>query len=160
MKKLLYLLPILFFMIASCDQDAVFDEVEQLNIDIDLIETYLAQNSIEADTLQPSQMRIIVTNEGTGPKAAFGSTVIVDYRGFLLDGTEFDSSIGRGPFSVVIGRSDVIVGWDIGLRELSQGSRATLFIPSSLAYGNVRRGSLIPPNSVLAFEIEVLDIRQ
>lgn len=160
MKRLVYLLPVLFFLIASCDQDTVFDQAEQLTIDVGLIEAYLAENNLDADTLQPSQMRIIINNEGTGPNAAFGSTVVVDYRGYLLDNTEFDSSIGGEPFDLVIGRSDVIAGWDIGLRELNRGARATFFIPSGLAYGNVRRGTLIPPNSVLVFEIEVIDIRQ
>lgn len=159
MKKLVYLLPIVFFLIASCDQDNVFDEAEQLRIDIDLIENYLSQNNLDADTLQPSEMRIIINQVGNGPKPEFGSSLKVDYRGYLLDGTEFDTSIGLEAIDVVIGRGDVIPGWEIGLQELNAGSSATFFIPSGLAYGNNRQGAFIPPNAVLIFDIQVLDVR-
>jgi len=159
MKKLIYLLPALFFLIASCDQDNIFDEAEQLRIDVDLIETYLAQNNLVADTLQPSEIRIITTQAGTGPQPGFGSSVVVDYRGYLLDGTEFDTSIGVGAIDVVIGRGDVIQGWEIALREMSAGTSATILIPSGLGYGNNRQGQFITPNSVLIFDIQVLDVR-
>ena len=159
MKKLVYLLPVLFFLVAACDQDNVFDDAEQLRIDIELIENFLSQNNLVADTLQPSQMRILVTQEGSGPKPGFGSSLIVDYRGYLLDGTEFDSSIGLEAIDVVLGRGDVIQGWEIGLRELSAGSSATLFIPSALGYGNNRQGAFIAPNTVLLFDVQVLDVR-
>lgn len=159
MKKLVYFLPVLFLLVAACDQDNVFDDAEQLRIDVELIENYLSQNNLAADTLQPSQIRIIVTREGTGPKPGFGSSLIVDYRGYLLDGTEFDSSIGLEAIDVVLGRGDVIQGWEIGLRELSLGSVATLLIPSALGYGNNRQGSFIAPNAVLLFDVQVLDVR-
>lgn len=160
MKKLIiYILPVLLFSIAACDSDSVFDEAEQLQVDIDLIESFLATNNLEADTLKPSEIRYIIHQEGTGAKASFGSSVVVHYTGRLLDGTEFDTSIGGSPFDVVIGRGDVIRGWDIGLRELNKGSRATFYIPSGSGYGSSRQGLLIPPNSVLVFDIEVLDIR-
>lgn len=158
MKKLVVLLPILLFLLAACDTDNVFDEEEQLQVDIDLIEAFLAENNLDADTLQPSEMRIIIHQQGSGPNADFGSSVVVHYTGYLLDGTEFDTTTGRSPFDVVVGRGDVIRGWDIGLRELNAGSRATFYIPSGLAYGNNRQG-IIPPNSVLIFDIEVVDIR-
>ncbi|MDB4447725.1 FKBP-type peptidyl-prolyl cis-trans isomerase [Roseivirga sp.] len=159
MKKLVYLLPVLFFLVAACDQDNVFNDAEQLRIDIELIENYLSQNNLVADTLQPSQMRILVAQEGSGPKPGFGSSLIVDYTGYLLDGTEFDSSIGLEAIDVVLGRGDVIQGWEIGLRELNAGSKATLFIPSALGYGNNRQGAFISPNTVLLFDVEVLDVR-
>ncbi len=160
MKKLIvYLFPVLLLSIAACDSDNVFDEAEQLLVDIELIENFLAKNNLEADTLKPSEIRYIIHEAGTGAKAAFGSSVVVHYTGYLLDGTEFDSSTGGAPFDVVIGRGDVIRGWDIGLRELNKGSRATLYIPSASGYGNRRQGDLIPPNSVLVFDIQVLDIR-
>lgn len=158
MKKLVFLLPALFIALAACDTDQVFDEEEQLQVDIDLIEAFLAENNLDADTLQPSQMRLIIHQQGSGSNAEFGSSVVIHYTGFLLDGTEFDSSIGSSPFDVVIGRGNVIRGWDIGLRELNAGTRATFYIPSGLAYGNNRQG-IIPPNSVLIFDIEILDIR-
>ncbi|MBO3699384.1 FKBP-type peptidyl-prolyl cis-trans isomerase [Roseivirga sp. E12] len=159
MKRLVYLLPILFCLIASCDQDNIFDEAEQLRVDVDLIENYLSENNLVADTLRPSEIRIVVNQEGTGPKPEFGSTVIVDYRGYLLDGTEFDSSIGLDPIDVVIGRGDVIQGWEIALQEMNAGTMATIFIPSGFGYGNNRQGLFIPPNSVLVFDIQVLDVR-
>lgn len=159
MKKLVYLLPVLFFLVSACDQDNVFDDAEQLRIDVELIDNYLSQNNLVAVTVEPSQIRIIVTQEGTGPKPDFGNSVVVDYRGYLLDGTEFDSSIGLSAIDVVLGRGDVIQGWEIGLRELNAGSTATLLIPSALGYGNNRQGNFIPPNAVLLFDIQVLDVR-
>ena len=84
-------------------------------------------------------------------------TVTVNYKGSLLDGTEFDSSYKRGqPASFPVG--GVIRGWTEALQKMAVGSKWKLFIPSELAYGeNGRPG--IPPNSVLIFEVELLDTK-
>jgi len=160
MKKLLYIFPVLMILLTvSCDSDNIFDEAEQLEIDIALIDAYLAENNLVAEVDEDSNLRYIIHQEGDGITPNFGSSIIVEYTGTLLDGIQFDSSDGRGAFSVVIGAGDVIQGWDIGLRKLSVGSVATFLVPSVLAYGSNRQGLLIAPNSVLIFEIRVLDIR-
>ena len=145
--------------ITGCLQDEIFDEDAQLQTDIALIEESLADNNIEADTLMPSEIRIVVTEEGTGEGAKFGDTVIADYTGYLLDGTEFDSSEDRSPLTFVLQRGDqVIPAWDIAFEGLKKGSKATFWAPSGLCYGQNGSGT-IPPNSVLIFDVEVVDIR-
>lgn len=147
-------------VVSGCDQDEVFNAEEQLDIDIRLIDQYLADNNLIAEVDQSSQMRFIISQAGTGDNADFGNSVEVHYTGYLLDGTEFDTSIGRGTFTFVLGRGDVIAGWDIGFHKLSAGAQATLIIPSGLGYGNARGpGGDLPPNSVLVFDVNVVDIR-
>lgn len=162
MKKAvtLFLSLAMVFAISGCDQDEVFNAEEQLEIDVRLIDEYLANNSLTAQVDEDTQLRYIISTEGTGEDAQFGESVEVHYTGYLLDGTEFDSSIGRGSFTFVVGRGDVIQGWDVGFQKLSKGAEATLLIPSGLAYGNSRgpAGDL-PPNSILIFDVSVLDIR-
>ena len=146
-------------MFAACDGDEIFDEDAQLATDIALIEQFLDANGLEADTLLPSKIRIITYNEGVGDKADFGATVVAYYSGYLLDGTEFDSNELGSPINFVVDRGDVVRGWDIAIKELAKGGRATIFLPSQYGYGNQGFGSNIPPNSVLIFDIAVVDIR-
>ncbi|OEK05866.1 FKBP-type peptidyl-prolyl cis-trans isomerase [Roseivirga misakiensis] len=160
MKRLAYIFTAVIVLCSvSCDSDNVFDEAEQLEIDIALINDYLAENNLTAEVDEESGLRYIIQQEGTGDNPDFGATVFVHYTGTLLDGTQFDTSEGGDAFSVVIGRGNVIQGWDIGLRKLKVGSVATFLIPSRLGYGTNRQGLLIPPNSVLLFEVRVTDIR-
>lgn len=106
---------------------------------------------------QSSELQYLVETSGSGPVPSFGEKVKVNYRGTFLDGTEFDSSYKRGqPFTCQVG-SGVILGWSEALKKMPVGSKWKLFVPSDLAYGE--RGNMgIPPNSVLIFEIELLDI--
>ena len=105
---------------------------------------------------QTSELQYLVISNGSGvlPKAT--DKVTVNYRGTLLDGTEFDSSYKRGqPASFSVG--GVIRGWSEALKSMPVGSKWKLFIPADLAYGeNGRPG--IPPNSVLIFEVELLSV--
>lgn len=159
MKK--YILGIgmmLSMVLVSCGDDEIFDEDAQLETDIILIEDFLETNGLEADTLKPSEIRIIIDDPGDPEKADFGSTVYTHYSGYLLDGTQFDSSEGGPPFTFVMDRGDVIQGWDIAFKELGKGGRATFFIPSQYGYGN-RGQRNIPANSVLIFEVSVIDLR-
>ncbi|EMR01107.1 putative FKBP-type peptidyl-prolyl cis-trans isomerase fkpA precursor [Cesiribacter andamanensis AMV16] len=111
-----------------------------------------------ADTTA-SGVRIRVTQKGTGAKPQPGDNIVVHYRGTLLDGTPFDASYDRNePFTFPVGQGMVIRGWDEGLLQLPKGSKATLYIPSTLAYGPQQRGEVIQPNSILVFDVEVLDI--
>ena len=97
---------------------------------------------------------------GTGIEAANGDRVTVHYTGWLIDGTKFDSSIDRGqPFVFSLGAGQVIQGWDRGVRGMQVGGIRKLTIPPELAYGDRPvGGGLIPANSTLVFEVQLLDI--
>ena len=97
---------------------------------------------------------------GEGAEAVRGDQVTVHYTGWLLDGTKFDSSLDRGqPFTFKLGVGEVIEGWDRGVRGMQTGGIRKLTIPSELAYGDrAVGGGLIPANSTLVFEVELLDI--
>lgn len=103
-----------------------------------------------------------VTDEliGSGKEAVKGALLIVEYEGFLEDGTKFDSSLDRGkPFQFVIGTGRVIKGWDQGVMGMREGGKRKLFVPSHLAYGERKIGDLIKPNSNLLFDVELLEVR-
>jgi FKBP-type peptidyl-prolyl cis-trans isomerase FklB len=105
----------------------------------------------------PDGLQYMVITKGSGAMPAPTYTVTVNYRGTLIDGTEFDSSYKRGqPAQFPVG--GVIRGWTEALEKMPVGSKWKLFIPSELAYGEQGRPS-IPPNSVLIFEVELLDAK-
>lgn len=104
-----------------------------------------------------SGLYYLVTHATDGEKPIPGQKVQVHYTGKLMDGTIFDSSEGKGPLSFVLGRGQVILGWDEGISELKKGEKATLFIPSYLAYGDRSPSPKIPPHSILIFEVELVD---
>jgi peptidylprolyl isomerase len=106
----------------------------------------------------PSGLRITDLVVGTGAEAVAGQTVVVNYRGTLANGTEFDSSYGRGPFSFPLGGGRVIQGWDEGVAGMKVGGKRKLVIPPDLAYGERGAGGVIPPNATLTFEVELLRI--
>lgn len=96
---------------------------------------------------------------GTGPSPQSGQEVTVHYTGTLEDGTKFDSSLDRGqPFKFNIGVGRVIKGWDEGVMTMKVGGKRKLVIPPQLGYGP-RRAGPIPPNSILVFEVELLDVQ-
>lgn len=96
---------------------------------------------------------------GTGAEAKSGQTITVNYTGKLQDGTIFDSSVGKQPFTFTLGVGQVIVGWDQGVQGMKVGGKRLLIIPASLAYGNRQVGP-IPANSTLIFEVELLKVGQ
>lgn len=108
----------------------------------------------------PSGVKIEIVKEGKGPLPRKGQTVTVHYIGALSDGTKFDSSRDRGhPFSFVLGRGQVIRGWDEALAMMRVGTRAVLTIPPQLGYGARGAGNRIPPNATLIFDVELLNAR-
>ncbi len=98
---------------------------------------------------------------GTGLEAKKGYTISVNYVGTLENGTKFDSSYDRGQsFQFILGAGQVIEGWDIGVAGMKIGGKRKLIIPPDLAYGERNIGNgLIPPNSTLIFEVELLAIK-
>jgi len=98
---------------------------------------------------------------GTGPEAAPGTSVTVNYSGWLTDGTQFDSSLneGRTPFTFVLGTGGVIQGWDEGVAGMRVGGVRILTIPSDLGYGPGGNPPVIPPDATLIFRVELLDVQ-
>ena len=107
----------------------------------------------------PSGLKILIEKEGTGRKPKAGEWVQVHYTGYLPDGTKFDSSYDRGqPIGFQVGKGRVIAGWDKGIMQLKEGTKAYFFIPPHLGYGERGAGGVIPPNSDLIFKVELVKI--
>ena len=98
--------------------------------------------------------------------ATAGKTATVNYTGWLYSadapenkGNQFDSSIGRGPFSFRLGGGQVIRGWDQGVQGMKVGGQRRLILPPEFAYGARGAGNVIPPNATLVFDVELLDVK-
>jgi FKBP-type peptidyl-prolyl cis-trans isomerase FkpA len=154
-------------MISVKTQDQMKVEQEanaakQKAVDDQAILQYLAEKKIKA-TKTASGLYYKIDKPGTGANAKAGQTVTVNYTGKTMDGVTFDSNVDPQfqhvqPFSFALGQGQVIKGWDEGVALLKKGSKATLYIPSTLAYGANGQGP-IKPNSILIFDIEVKDIK-
>jgi peptidylprolyl isomerase len=107
-----------------------------------------------------SGLKYVIFEEGTGESADSNDIVSVHYSGFLTNGEKFDSSVERDePLSFTLGRRQVIPGWEEGISLLKKGGKAKLLIPPDLAYGERDMG-VIPPNSVLIFDVELVDVKK
>lgn len=177
MRKLLFLMLAGLFtvLLASCDEECKnFGgecPEEQLAKDLKIIEDYLAENNLTAEKDPSYELYYIITEEGTGDKPANGQKVLVNYVGRFLDGKAFDTSIESvakdenfyneaktyKPFEFTLGKRQVILGWDVGIKLLNKGTKATLILPSYMAYGP-RGNTGIPANTVLLFEVELISI--
>ena len=140
---------------SACKKDKLSDEEQ--------IKKYIADNNIKNAQRQPSGLYyvpVVVDSTRTQAKAVPGRTVSVLYTGALMDGTVFDASSRHGnvPISFVLGRGQVIAGWDEGIALMRKGEKSQLLIPSSLGYGSRGSGS-IPEDAVLRFEVELTDVR-
>jgi FKBP-type peptidyl-prolyl cis-trans isomerase FkpA len=159
-------------LVAKQNEKAAKQQKDQLAKDSVIIADYLkAKNIVALST--PSGLRYVITKPGKGENIKDGQTAKVNYAGYLLNGKYFDTSIesvakeknifqqGRGyaPFSVPVGKGAVIQGWDEALKLMNKGCKLTVYIPSSLAYGPQKRNEDIVENSILAFDMEVVDIQ-
>jgi len=107
-----------------------------------------------------SGLRYKIIQEGNGKKATKGSMVSVHYKGQLDNGQVFDSSYSRKqPIDFTLGIGQVISGWDEGIQLLKVGDKARFVIPSNLAYGSQGAGGVIPPNAILVFDVELMDVK-
>ncbi len=123
-------------------------------------EAFLAANKKKTGVVTlPSGLQYKVITEGKGKSPKATDVVTVNYKGTLIDGTEFDSSYKRGqPASFPV--NGVIPGWTEALQLMKEGSKWELFIPSNLAYGERGAGKVIGPNSTLIFEVELISVKE
>lgn len=126
-----------------------------------LVCMFITSSAQSQDTITTaSGLKYYYTHHGTGEKARPGQLMIVHYTGAFLNGKKFDSSRDRNePFTFVLGKGQVIKGWDEGIGLMRIGDRATFIIPYNLAYGEKGRGT-IPPKSTLIFDVEFLDMKE
>lgn len=144
-------LTVISLTFASCLKDDFAEK--QLQRDIETIQTYLTDNNLTAIEL-PSGQHYFITQEGTGSHPTILSTVKVRYKGYLLDGTVFDQTTGTNTATFPL--ENLIEAWQEGIPLLKRGGKGTFFAPSGMAYGQ-NSVSGIPANSVLIFEIELVD---
>lgn len=147
---------------AAADRQATMDIVNATATELaaqSMATSVALATNAAGDDLQTtaSGLQYRVITEGDGPKPVVSDTVTVDYRGIFEDGAEFDSSYSRGvPATFPLNR--VIPGWTEGLQLMSVGSKYVFIVPPDLAYGEQGYEPVIPPNTTLIFEVELLDI--
>lgn len=131
---------------------------KQKDIDAKIIDDYLAKNNLKGKAKKTASGLVYVSQtDGTGASPVSGDNVKVHYTGKFLDGKEFDSSKNQGkPLDLQVGAGMVIPGWEEGIMLMKKGEKGLLLIPSGLAYGPETYGP-IPGNSVLQFEMELID---
>ena len=119
--------------------------------------TYPGETTTHAVQSTTTGLKFIDIVEGTGVAPSTGNKVTVHYTGYLTNGKKFDSSVDRNsPFTFVIGYGQVIKGWDEGVASMKVGGKRKLIIPAELGYGRQGAGGLIPPNSELVFDVELI----
>lgn len=146
---------------------------EQLKIDAEIIDKYLAENNMTAEKTE-SGLRYVILEEGKGPKADEGDVAKVDFTGKTLDGKVFytsnenmakESNVFRegdtyDPLEFTIGAGQMIKGVDEGVALLKEGAKAKFFLPSTLAYGERGAGPDIQPNQIIMFDVELVDVQK
>jgi FKBP-type peptidyl-prolyl cis-trans isomerase len=121
----------------------------------------ITTNTNKTMDTQITELKIEDQSVGTGAVAASGDTVTMNYVGSLTNGTVFDASKNHGNdgFTFTLGVGQVIKGWDVGIVGMKVGGKRKLLIPSTMAYGDRAVGGVIPANSALIFEVELLSIQ-
>lgn len=129
-------------------------EKKALEAQIKAIETLCPDAEIS-----PEGIYYTILKEGTGEKCGSGKNVATHYKGYFLDGTVFDSSEGRGTLDFTTNARQMIPGFDIMVQDMKIGEKRTVVLPPDYAYGKNGYPGVIPPNSYLAFDIELVSIR-
>lgn len=145
-------------------KDIAEKTAKQIKIDNKILAEYFNKNNINA-TKTKSGLYYTIKNQGTGQNALTGQMVSVNYTGKLINGSVFDSNTDpafkhKEPFKFELGTGKVIKGWDEGLKLMKKGTSGTLYIPANLAYGSQDRSPSIPANSILVFDIEIVNIEK
>ncbi len=149
-KSYLIVAVLISFVFASCEKE----EEKQARKDDEIIVKYLSDSIKAIKHSSGLYYRIIKETDGANPSV--NSTVTVCYKGYLTDGTVFDATKDNHHLTAPL--KTFIEGWQIGIPLIKKGEKATLFIPSKLGYGNKQIGN-IPANSVLIFDIHLIDFR-
>jgi FKBP-type peptidyl-prolyl cis-trans isomerase len=158
-------------MVAKQNADMMKQQSEQLGKDTVLIDNYLKEKNIVAKKTSVG-LRYVIKAQGLGPNVKDGQKAKVNYAGYLLDGKYFDTNIESiakaqnlyneqrkyDPIEVVLGRRGVIQGWEEALKLMNKGSKMTVYIPSTLAYGNRKASQVIGENSILIFDMELVGV--
>jgi len=152
MKTLKYIFLILpIFLLISCNKEDDSDFQNQYDKDIALIEEYLTENNLIAEKTSTG-LYYIIEHEGSGNYPNINNIVTVQYSGYLLDGTKFDSGTSSFPLS------NVVQGWKEGIPKFRTKGRGKLIMPSYLGYGTSGSGD-VPPNAVLIFDIYLISFQ-
>jgi len=152
MKTTITLLTCLsIFLISSCSKK--LSPEEQMEKDQEIITNYINDNNLDAQKTA-SGLHYVILDLGTGNYPSSNNDVTVRYKGYFTDGSVFDQSDNAG---ITFNLQQVIQGWTEGIPKLKEGGEGILLIPSALAYGPDGNSS-IPPNSVLIFDVTLLDI--
>ena len=159
LKYFLKLSPIFILIMlafSACKKSTDVDPAKQLIADEALIKDFIAKNNISAIRHESGiYFQILVPGTGNITYSA-NTTVTANYTGRLLNGTVFDKNTPNPPLAFILGK--VIDGWKIGVPLIQKGGKIRLFIPSGYGYGSTSAGT-IPPNSVLDFDIELVDVQ-
>jgi FKBP-type peptidyl-prolyl cis-trans isomerase FkpA len=147
MKNVLLFLT-LGLLITSCNKAE-----KQAEQDNEIIAQYIADHNLDA-IATGSGLYVVITDPGTGASCNSTSDVTVDYKGYFTEGTIFDESNSTG---ITFNLSGVIAGWTEGIPYFKEGGNGVLLVPSALGYGNQANGG-IPANSVLVFDVAILDV--
>lgn len=152
---------------AKADAEGMLAVVKETKNKISAEDIVFLQEAFEKWYVEQKNLGFLVTNSGLaykitqlgqGKKPEAGKKVSVHYKGYLENGTIFDSSFERNqPIDFTLGVGQVIKGWDEGIQLFPVGSKGTLKIPSELGYGKRGAGNMIPPDATLFFDIEVIN---
>jgi len=142
---------IVLFGLTACKKTVSSEE--QANIDEGIIQQYIADNNLNAESTG-SGLYYVVNTQGTGASCTTNSDVRVAYKGYFTSGEVFDESTTSG---IEFNLQNVIAGWTEGIPYFQEGGEGILLIPSALAYG-VNGNSSIPPNTVLIFDVTLIDV--
>jgi FKBP-type peptidyl-prolyl cis-trans isomerase len=145
-------------------REAEANKMKQLAEDEATLKSYFTSHNITNAIRTEDGLYYVISQAGTGAIPQAGETVVANYRGKGLDGVIFDSNMDSAfnhmqPFEFPVGQGRVIQGWDKGFSMFKKGTKATLYIPSTLAYGANGAGDRIKPNSCLIFDVELVDIK-
>ena len=147
------------FTLSCGEEEDNFDEIAQYAEDLEAIDKYIIENNI-TDTLHHFLgIRYKIHEQGTGLQARVGDQILVDYKGYFLDGEVFDEGLFGDNPPVVLNSGSMISGWYFMCQEMQEGDSMTIWLPSVYAYG--QRGSAsgtVPPNTPLIFDMKMLRV--